>query len=1075
MYRGHVLDVFVSPSAAERQAAALQCLRRVPKGRASLILAPTWRAGRALLRAWATQASGVLDCEVLTLAQLALQLARPVLAAQGRAPLSPRAAEALCAGLLANEPLSNLGPLAAIASQPSLPSALARTLSDLKTHGVGPSELATTAPHVQHLLNAYQTALQTDGLADSQDVLALALQQLSRRPVRYHTIAALDVPLHAGSETHLVQTLAEQVSQLHLSLFPGDVTTCNQLKAAGVALPSPPLPREAHNAGLARVQHQLFSATHAQPPTLASDGTVHVLSAPDESRECAEVARTLLWAAEQGLPFDRMAVLPRSLSAYRSHLSEALARAQIPYYTPRATRRPDPQGRALLALLQCRVENLCAQRFAEYLSLQVASPTGTTPDEPAYVPPSEALGRRLAGQNPLPAAPEPAPDLRWPQRFEQLLTQATVVAGQERFEQRLAGLHEELLQQQAAAERAGLADPGLTTALHDLKALRAFASPLLAQLAALPSSCALSEWLAHLKQLALLALGDPTSALASLAELEPLASTRQAPIELQPLIRQLTPLLAQLTTSDSSDEAGKVFVADASAARGRSFDLVCIPGLVEKVFPQKVAEDPLLLDRVRIRLNEALPTRAIRVAQERTLLHLAVGAAQARLVLTYPRMDLQGGRPRVPSFYVLEALRAAEGTLPSYEALMRRAEAHAPSRAGWPAPLLPRDAIDAAEHDLASLHTPLASAEGSTECLGEARYLLLTNPHLARALRGRARRWGVKALTPDDGLLDPPPAAHSRLQARRPAQQAYTSSTLAMYAQCPYRFFLRAVLELGSKEPPTRTPTMHPLQRAELLRDCQAEILQALKAESLWPLQQEQLPAAFTLATRAVQRHGQRSRERFVPSVQRVFDDGVQRALADLHAWLRRLAKAQPASPIQHVALDLGLPTQAGQDPASQTEPVQLPQGLLFRGHIDLVTRQGGVLTAILLRSGLAEAPPGLQLAGGSHLAPALEAVALKTLYPTAKAVRGHLYYNTARGGFEHRSVDLTPALEQAVGHFARTLDQALDQGFFPALPTPTACDHCEYQRVCGPHERLRTRHKRSAKLQPLQALRRTP
>jgi hypothetical protein len=51
----------------------------------------------------------------------------------------------------------------------------------------------------------------------------------------------------------------------------------------------------------------------------------------------------------------------------------------------------------------------------------------------------------------------------------------------------------------------------------------------------------------------------------------------------------------------------------------------------------------------------------------------------------------------------LEAVRAAEGRLPDFAELARRAETVTSARVGWPAPSDPGVAIDDAEHDLAVL------------------------------------------------------------------------------------------------------------------------------------------------------------------------------------------------------------------------------------------------------------------------------------------------------------------------------------------------------------------------------------
>ena len=70
-----------------------------------------------------------------------------------------------------------------------------------------------------------------------------------------------------------------------------------------------------------------------------------------------------------GVPFDRIAILLRNVEQYQPLVEEALRRAAIPAYFSRGVARPDPAGRAFLALLACAGEGCSASRFAEYLSL----------------------------------------------------------------------------------------------------------------------------------------------------------------------------------------------------------------------------------------------------------------------------------------------------------------------------------------------------------------------------------------------------------------------------------------------------------------------------------------------------------------------------------------------------------------------------------------------------------------------------------------------------------------------------------------------------------------------------------
>ena len=109
----------------------------------------------------------------------------------------------------------------------------------------------------------------------------------------------------------------------------------------------------------------------------------------------------------------------------------------------------------------------------------------------------------------------------------------------------------------------------------------------------------------------------------------------------------------------------RVFMCGIDEVRGRVFDLVLLPGLCEGLFPSRAHEDPILLDVYRAKLAQpGLRLQDDRVADERRRLHIACAAARTRLVFSYPRMDTVESRPRVPSFYAFEIVRAAHGRLP---------------------------------------------------------------------------------------------------------------------------------------------------------------------------------------------------------------------------------------------------------------------------------------------------------------------------------------------------------------------------------------------------------------------------
>ena len=170
-----------------------------------------------------------------------------------------------------------------------------------------------------------------------------------------------------------------------------------------------------------------------------------------------EVARRVLAEADRGVPFDEMAILLRAPHTYLGLLEHALARAGIPAWFERGTRRPDPAGRAFLALLACADEQLSARRFAEYLSLgQVPSaalhsqaPEGTAGRaRRPWSPPTDDLASGLVrdddrAEDPGPRRRRPATErdgnrivagtLRAPWRWEELLVEAYVIQGLDRW------------------------------------------------------------------------------------------------------------------------------------------------------------------------------------------------------------------------------------------------------------------------------------------------------------------------------------------------------------------------------------------------------------------------------------------------------------------------------------------------------------------------------------------------------------------------------------------------------------------------------------------------------------------
>jgi ATP-dependent helicase/DNAse subunit B len=514
---------------------------------------------------------------------------------------------------------------------------------------------------------------------------------------------------------------------------------------------------------------------------------------------------------------------------------------------------------------------------------------------------------------------------------------------------------------------------------------------------------------------------------------------------------------------------GKVYVGSAEGARGLSFDVVFVPGLSEKLFPQKVSEDPILRDEERKRLDAHLVKNSDRALAERLALHLAVGAARAKVCLSYPRIDTEQSRPRTPSFYGLEVLRAAEGRLPGFDELAQRAERESPTRLGWPAPASPLDAVDDAEHDLALLAQVFQRPVEETA--GTARYLMSANVHLARALRFRYVRWEKKYFAAD-GLVAPAEIAKAALAKHQIDARSFSPTALQNFATCPYKFVLYALHRLSPREEPEALEELDALQKGSLVHDILFELHVRLREASLLPVREENRDRARAVLDRTVAEVAEKHRENLNPAIPRVWEDGIASIKADLVEWLR-LAAEQPEWVPAHFELSFGLGDRRAQDPASTPKDVPLDVGLRLRGSIDLVERgPGGTIRATDYKTGKARAKEDCRIGGGEVLQPVLYALVLEKLFAGSKVTGGRLYYCTSTGDFKDVGIPLDEEARDGARAVATVIGDALREGFLPAAPVKGGCEYCDYKVVCGPYEEMRTKRKHPARLKALHELR---
>jgi len=1003
-----------------------------------------------LVRAVAADAGGHANVHFLTFAHMAERLAGLRQAARGMRP-QPRQFETAALARAARRRHGELHYFASLANGEGFQEAMIETVRDLREAGLRPGDVKAAAGHMREgdllggklrevalLWDAIEREKAERGFFDPRgDLPALAAEEVAGS----RWMRAMRAFLLYGfyDFTRVQQRLLEACFEVVPStvFYPyGDEEVFSYarpglewLLGLGFARSEAAEATARTDNALGKLQARLFRPIAGESAEGAtSDEGVCIVSAPGELREAREVVREVVYdvPGNGAAGRRRVGILLRSTAPYASLLREAFTEIGVNGYfhacLPLAERRA---GKTLLLFAELLGGRLKRTDVMDFLAVANLRSTG---EDKAETPPVEL--------------------------WDQFSIEAGVVEGDEEWRTRLRAL---------AASDAYCGEENAAR-VERLAAFRRFIDEFLDEVKLIRDDSGRMGWrerteaVCGLLRRLLVEDDDLTEALERVGALADLDAPGWAP-DLETFCRMLRRVVIGEPVSAGRFERAEPTVAPLMQARGVPFDVVVLPGMVEKVFPQAARQDPILLDAERIRLGEVLsrmgmsvspPLKRRRREEELLLFALAVQSAREKLVLTFPRIEPQSARMRVPSYFLLRSMEAIRGEFFDFDRLdesvrkgrigrfvrMTQLEKAVRDRAAHPL-----------EYDMASLAR--ARADGTPNAMA---YLGEESVFFRRAVEAESARYGVGRFTRYDGVVESDDVRALLKGHLAERMKAVSPSALEAYAACPFRYLVRDVLGIEPVEEPERVAVISALDRGSLVHDILWEFLSRVAREGRLPVRAEDWPRLEETARRWFRKYEQ-TRMTGYPLTWRI---ETQRILEDLRGFLLREAAERTGFRPARFEVGFGV---RGRDNATAAGSFRYDlgdgEGIGFCGRIDRIDldEAGERCRVIDYKTGSSREYKENAFSGGRALQLPVYLPAARELLNGVEPEWAEYYFATERGGF--RRVRFTweawRRQEETFRMIVRTIVEGIRAGrFYAVVPSDERCLHCDCRRFCG-------------------------
>ena len=1055
--------VFLSDSLAvlrEALIAAVHTLKADGPLTPLTIIVPSDIIGSQLSTAIARAGDGHIGLRFTTLITYAARLTEAQLRREGKRRVSAALLPLLVKYLLLEQDQAGFQGLA---RQPRFPQFLSATLSDLKQAGVQPHHLHVLSTRIPSRDVLYREKIRQ--LLDLYTRYEAWLDE--RRLVDDASLFTIQAPTATGDGPLLVYGGLEYTPQQRRfleTLFtdrdtlaflpwrPGsayEAVTPTLSWLNGLGFQSSALARpQASSCSLSQVQTRLFERAGEPPQRPVStlpDASLHIISAPDQTQEAREVARTIFsLVREQDYTFDEIGVFLTESKTYGPLLLETLSRLGIPCtfvgeQPLLATRR----GKAAQALCHLLSEDCPRPRLFAFLRL-------------AHPPFQDLIGEAVSE----------AHVAQW----EALCLEAGIGRGGQEWRVRLAAL-EARYQNVPAGHTEQLASA--------LRLLIRFMTRFLADVKTAQDQQTWEGWLAHFLRM----YGDYVSGGVSWSDEEmDQEGAGEQDLNMTETLQSLSPFLAETTRPEEWVEAvltclswGKirprkthmtgVFLGDMTQAAGLRFRAVIMPGLTQESGVRPSPQDPILSDAERQHLAEVLtmdvPARRQVVERQQFLFMLATQSAQEVLCLTYPRTVQGAAHP--PATLLLQTVSVLCGRQATLADLQHRSR-WVSAAGGYTQST--RHAVDALEFHLtyAFTHAPHLNHNTSVHTVQPG---LQTLPFFIPAARAMEHRWEHPHLTAFDGCLQAESVKDTLRQYLFPQGLYLSASSLETYARCPFRYFLETVLALKPWEEPEQILTLLPRDRGVLVHAILYEFFSRLQQTDQLPLSAPRSDDERQLLTQIAAEHFALFAQTRAVGLPLLWELEREHLLRRLHAFLQRERQAAHGFCPTAFEVFFGIGTEETGSGSQESERTPPPQFLTpnmpvpfrldtgeevqLRGRIDRIDISAEHSQARILDYKTGRTP-AQGFAGGTTLQLALYLYAAQSLRPDLDWVEAE--YTSVDGTAQPDRKSLTTETQAARLGTLRTLITRLAEGITAGLffPAPDACQSCAFPGICSPH-----------------------